>query len=196
MKGKEFDTKNSPICFVYLEMTGLEAQKHEIVEIGLVKASQSDLKIIETWEAKVHPEHLETSDPKALEISGYNPDGWKKAISLKEMMEILSEKTNGTVLAGFVAFADYSFLDAAVTKTGIPLDFHKRFLDINSYAYAKLDYDWNDTGLSALCKKLGISLENHHTAMADALASYEVYKIVSQETPLKQKKAVKRFTEG
>jgi len=140
------------------------------------------LKIIETWDVKIRPEHLETADPKALEISGYNPEGWKNAISLKEMMEILTEKTKGTVLAGFVPFADYSFLDAAVTKTGIPLDFHRRFLDINSYAYAKLGYGWNDTGLSALCKKLGINLENHHTAMADALAAYEVYKSVSRET--------------
>ncbi|OGF69208.1 hypothetical protein A2643_04075 [Candidatus Nomurabacteria bacterium RIFCSPHIGHO2_01_FULL_39_220] len=182
MKGKEFNTKNSPICFVDLEMTGLEAHKHEIVEIGLVKASQPDLKIIETWEVKIRPEHLETADPKALEISGYNKDSWGKAVSLKGMMEILAEKTKGTILAGFVPFADYSFLDAAVTRTGIPLDFHRRFLDINSYAYAKLGYDWNETGLSALCKKLGISLENHHTAMADALAAYEVYKKVSRET--------------
>src|SRR3989338_7177168 len=121
MKGKEFDTKNSPICFVDLEMTGLEAKKHEIVEIGVVKATQPGLKIIETWDVKIRPEHLETADPKALEISGYNPEGWKNAISLKEMMEILTEKTKGTVLAGFVPFADYSFLDAAVTKTGIPL---------------------------------------------------------------------------
>lgn len=178
MKGKEFDTKNSPICFVDLEMTGLEAQKHEIVEIGLVKTLQPDLKIIETWEAKVRPEHIETADPKALEISGYNPEGWKNAISLKEMMGILSQKTQGTILAGFVAFADYSFLDAAVTKTSIPLDFHRRYLDINSYAHAKLGYDWNETGLSALCKRLGISLDNHHTALADALACYEVYKRV------------------
>ena len=178
MKGREFDTKDSPICFVDLEMTGLEAQKHEIVEIGLVKTSQPDLKIISTWETKVRPEHLETADPTALEISGYNPDGWKNAISLKEMMEILAEKTKGTILAGFVAFADYSFLDAAVTKTGIPLDFHRRYLDINSYAQAKLGYDWNETGLSALSKKLGIKLDNHHTAMADAMACYEAYKKV------------------
>ncbi len=181
MKGKEFDTKNSPICFIDLEMTGLEAQKHEIVEIGLVKASQPELDIIEKWEAKVRPEHLETADPKALGISGYNSEGWKNAISLKEMMEILSKKTEGAIMAGFVSFADYSFLDAAVTKTGIPLDFHRRYLDINSYTYAKLGYDWNDTGLSALCKKLGINLENHHTAMADALAAYEVYKMVKYD---------------
>src|SRR3989344_3988184 len=182
MKGKEFDTKNAPISFIDLEMTGLEGSKHEIVEIGLVKASQPGLEIIETWEAKVRPEHSENADPEALKISGYAPEKWKDAISLKEMMTILSEKSKGAIFAGFVPFADYAFLDAAVTQTGIPLDFHRRTLDVHSYVVAKMGYDWNDSGLSAICQKLGIKLENHHTALADAMACYEIYKKVSRET--------------
>lgn len=182
MKGKEFDTKNAPISFIDLEMTGLEAQKHEIVEIGLVKVSQPELEIIETWEAKVIPEHLETADPESLKISGYKQEAWKDAISLKQAMELLSEKSKGSILAGFVPFADYSFLDAAVTKTGIPLDFHRRTLDIHSYAVAKMGYDWNDSGLSTICQKLGIKLEQHHTALPDAMACYKIYKYVSRET--------------
>ncbi|HBT81787.1 hypothetical protein A2757_03245 [Candidatus Giovannonibacteria bacterium RIFCSPHIGHO2_01_FULL_48_47] len=182
MKGKEFDTKNAPISFIDLEMTGLESAKHEIIEIGLIKASQPELEIIETWEAKIIPEHLETADPESLKISGYKQETWGGAISLKQAMELLSEKSKGTILAGFVPFADYSFLDAAVTKTGIPLDFHRRTLDVHSYVVAKMGYDWNDSGLSAICQKLGIKLENHHTALADAMACYEIYKKVSRET--------------
>ncbi|MDP3785243.1 MAG: 3'-5' exonuclease [bacterium] len=181
MKGKEFDTKNAPISFIDLEMTGLESAKHEIVEIGLVKAFQPGLEVMETWEAKVRPEHLETADPEALKISGYDPEKWKEAISLEEMMAILSEKSRGTILAGFVPFADYAFLDAAVTRTGIPLDFHRRTLDVHTYVVAKMGYDRNESGLSFLCQKLGISPGNHHTAMADAMACYEVYKRVATD---------------
>ena len=183
MKGKDFDTKNAPISFVDLEMTGLESMKHEIVEVGLVKVSQPDLKIIETWETKVKPEHLETADPEALDISGYNPDGWKDAITLKEMMVILSEKSKGSILAGFVPFADYAFLDAAVTQTGIPLDIHRRILDVNPYIVAKMRWVFGENGLSSTSKKLDVKLEKHHTALADAMATYEVYKKVSRETP-------------
>jgi|SRR3989344_6816532 len=186
MKGKEFNTKTAPICFIDLEFTGLESAKHEIVEIGMVKASQPGLDIIETWEAKIKPDHLETADPEALDISGYNPDGWKNAITLKEMMTILSEKSKGAILAGFVPFADYAFLDAAVTRTGIPLDFHRRTLDVHTYAVAIKGYDRNESGLSFLSKELGIDLDNHHTALADAMACYEVYKKVSRETGIDQ----------
>ena len=179
MKGQEFDTKNAPISFIDLEMTGLESAKHEIVEIGLVKVFQPGLEVMETWEAKVRPEHLETADPEALKISGYDPEAWKDAISLQEMMTILSEKSKGSILAGFVPFADYAFLDAAVTRTGIPLDFHRRTLDVHTYVAAKMGYDRNESGLSFLCQKLGIDPGRYHTALADAMACYEVYKRVA-----------------
>ena len=176
MKGKDFDTKNAPISFIDLEMTGLEAAKHEIVEIGLVKVSQPDLRVIETWDVKVMPEHIESADPEALKISGYKPENWDKAISLEEMMKQLSPKIQGTILAGFNGYADYSFLDVAVTKTGIPLDFHRRVLDVNPYAAAKLGYQFGENGLGTLSKNYGINLENNHTALADAIAAFELYK--------------------
>ncbi|MBI4059613.1 3'-5' exonuclease, partial [Candidatus Giovannonibacteria bacterium] len=163
MKGKEFDTKNAPISFIDLEMTGLEGSKHEIVEIGLVKASQPGLEILETWEAKVRPERLGAADLESLKISGYDEERWKNAVSLQEMMRILSEKVRGTILAGWNISTDYAFLDAAVTRTGIPLDFHKHVLDVNSYAAARLGYDWGMSGLNTTAKNLGIALEGHHT---------------------------------
>ena len=87
MRREEFEVKNIPISFLDLEMTGLEGHRHEIVEIGLVKASQPDLKIIETWEIKVRPEKLSEADPIALKISGYDKEKWKEAVSLKEAMD-------------------------------------------------------------------------------------------------------------
>jgi len=176
MKGKEFFTSNSPISFIDLEMTGLEGFKHEIVEIGLVKASQPDLSIIEKWEIKVKPENVSLADPDSLKISGYDPEKWSGAVPLNEAIQILSIKVKNTILAGFNVSTDYSFLDSAVTKTGIPLDFHKRVLDVNSFAIAKLGYEWHEVGLVGLSKRLDIAHENHHTGLSDAMACYEIYK--------------------
>lgn len=176
MKGKEFDAKNAPLSFIDLEMTGLEGFKHEIVEVGLVKVSQPTLDVIEIWEVKVRPDRLSEADPDSLKISGYNEEAWEDAVSLKEMMAALSEKVTGTILAGWNISTDYAFLDAAVVKTGYPLVFHKRVLDVNSFAAGKLGYDWGSVGLHTLSKKLGIQTGNHHNALSDAKACFEIYK--------------------
>ena len=175
MKGIVFDPKIAPLSFIDLEMSGLEGSKHEIVEVGLVKVSQPELEIIETWEAKVRPEHLENADPTALKISGYNEKGWRDAISLKEMMSALASKIEGTILIGSNISCDYAFLDAAVTKTGIALNFYRRVLDVNSFAYGK-GYDIGALGVSSLSKKLGIESVGRHTALPDAMATYQIYK--------------------
>lgn len=180
MKGKDFDTKICPISFIDLEMTGLESTKHEIVEIGLVKVSQPDLIVIEKWEAKVRPMHPETGDPVAVEISGYDQEKWKDSIMLQEMMQIFAVKVKGTILAGFNVSSDYSFLDVAITQTGIPLDVHRRILDVNPFAVGKKGWVFGENGLGSMTKLLGIKLENHHTALADAVATYEVYRKVVQ----------------
>ncbi|MBI2023947.1 3'-5' exonuclease [Candidatus Giovannonibacteria bacterium] len=176
MKGKDFDTKIAPISFIDLEMTGLESSKHEIIEIGLVKTSQPGLEVIETWEIKVKPLHLGTADPEALKISGYDENAWKNAISLKEMMNLLAPKIKGSILAGFNVSCDYAFLDVATTQTGIPLDFHRRILDVNAFICGKLGCIFGEKGLSSFSKEFNINLDKHHTALADAMAAYELYK--------------------
>ncbi len=177
MKLLDFDTREAPISFIDLEMTGLESAKHEIIEIGLVKASQPDLEIIEKWEIRVKPEQLETSDPEALKVAQYDKEKWQNAVSLFEAMNILALKIDRTILAGWNVATDYSFLDQAFSKTGIQLNFFKHILDINSYTKARLNMSWGSGGLSNTCKKLGVTRENEHTALSDALATYEIYRI-------------------
>ncbi|MBI4059771.1 hypothetical protein HY406_01795 [Candidatus Giovannonibacteria bacterium] len=52
-------------------------------------------------------------------------------------------------------------------------------MDVNSYAAARLGYDWGMSGLNTTAKNLGIALEGHHTALPDAMACYEVYRKVA-----------------
>ncbi|MCR4306655.1 MAG: exonuclease domain-containing protein, partial [Candidatus Yonathbacteria bacterium] len=95
--------KERNLAFIDLETTGLELKKHEIIEIGCIVARQipressetggAYLEIIEEFEIKVKPEHIETADPVGLEINGYREDDWKDAVTLPEAMRIVAEKT-------------------------------------------------------------------------------------------------------
>jgi DNA polymerase-3 subunit epsilon len=177
--------KKRNLAFVDLETTGLDADRHEIIEIGAVIARQlpqpgrgNDLEIIDQFEFKVRPEHLETSDPEALRINGYNAADWLFAVDLPKALETLSAKAEGAMLVAQNVSFDALFLDKAFARTGVSnkMDFHR--IDLLSMAYAKLYHDERAQrfSLRALCEHFEIKNDRAHTALADIRATVEVYK--------------------
>ncbi len=177
--------KKHNLAFIDLETTGLDAERHEIVEIGCIIAHQIErsgrgpaIEIIEEFDVRVKPEHLETSDPEALKINGYNEMDWVFAVDLTQAIKQLADKTeNAMLVAQNVAF-DWLFLEKAFVKTGVPnkMDFHR--IDLLSMAFAKL---YNDPraqrfSLRALCEYFEIKNDKAHTALADIRVTYEIYK--------------------
>lgn len=181
--------KKKDLAFIDLETTGLDAERHEIIEIGAIIARQipkdgqgNELEIIEEFDLKIKPEHIETSDPEALNINGYNEMDWMFAISLESAMKLLAEKTEGAMLVAQNVSFDWLFLEKAFFKTGIQnkMDYHR--IDILSMAYAKLYHDprAQKFSLRSLCEYYEIKNERAHTALADIRAEYEVYKKLIQ----------------
>ncbi len=175
---KYMDLKKAPLAFIDLETTGFEFMDKEIIQIGIVIASQPDLEVLDEIEINVKPFHIETADPEALEIVGYTEEGWKDAVSLKEAMEIVAEKTKGCIMVGHNVPFDWAFLEKAFEETGIAdtMDYHR--LDTISIAWAKLQNDPNITrfSLSELAPHFGIENKKAHTALSDARTTYELYK--------------------
>ncbi len=177
--------KKRNLAFIDLETTGLDADKHEIIEIGCIIARQverdgrgNDLEVIEEFDLKVKPEHIETSDPESLKINGYHEMDWMFAVSLEQAMKMLAEKTDGAMLVAQNVAFDWLFLEKAFAKTGIEnkMDFHR--IDILSMAYGKLYHDDRAQrfSLRALCEYFDIKNDRAHSALADIRAEYEVYK--------------------
>src|SRR3989338_2451792 len=52
-------------AFIDIETTGLDVINHEIIEIGCVLTTP-ELQVIEEFEMKIKPEHLENADPVSL----------------------------------------------------------------------------------------------------------------------------------
>lgn len=166
------------ISLVDLETTGLDATMHEIIEMGVVVFDKTTLEILATLDLRVLPEHLDRASPRALEINGYTPKGWKEAVPLSEAMTRFALVTVGSqFLAQNVVF-DWAFIQEASRTTNIPLALERPTLDLPSIAWGKIPHtkvqSWS---LKTLATYLGVPPEPKvHRALNGALCGYEVYK--------------------
>ena len=169
--------KKHNLAFIDIETTGLNLQKHEIVDIGVIITTPT-FEIIEEFEIKIKPEHLETADPVSLKISHYDPVNWVDARSFKDGIQILSEKVKDCIMVGHNVAFDAGFLEYAFSQNGITNTMHYHKLDTISIAWAKLHREPNleHFSLRELCLRFGIKNEDAHTGLGDARATFELYK--------------------
>ena len=165
------------LAFIDIETTGLNVLKHEIIEIGCVLSSPS-LEVIEEFELKIKPEHIEDADPVSLKISHYDSLKWSEAYTLKKAMKIFSKKVKDSIMVGQNVAFDSGFLEHAFSKTNISNTMHYHKLDTISLAWAKLhrDPDLDHFSLREMCVRFGIKNEHAHTALSDARATFLLYK--------------------
>ncbi len=164
-------------AFIDIETTGLNMLKHEIIEIGCVFATP-DLKVIEEFELKIKPKHIENADPIALKVNHYNEKNWENAYSLEEAIRIFADKTKDCIMVGHNVAFDAGFLEHAFNKNEIQNTMHYHKLDTVSIAWAKLhrEPDLEHFSLRELCVRFNIENKNSHTGLGDARATYELYK--------------------
>lgn len=169
-----------PLAFVDIETTALGRDKGEIIELGVVVAKMKDgvLTVIDELDLKIQPKHIETAEPQALRINGYNEADWLFAVSLEEAMKAFVQKTKAAIFMAHNITFDYPFIEEALQKTGIEHEMHFQKIDTLSLAFGVL-HTTNDMGklsLRMLCEKYGIDNKKAHSAFADAYALYEVFK--------------------
>lgn len=169
--------KKHNLAFVDIEATGLNLLNHEIIEIGGV-ITTPDFAVIEEFDLKIKPQNLESADKVSLKISNYDETKWKNAISLKEAMELFSQKVKDCIMVGHNVSFDSGFLEHAFAKTGVLNSMHYHKLDTISIAWAKLHRapDLEHFSLRELCLRFGIKNEQSHTALSDARATFLLYK--------------------
>lgn len=176
MKGKR-------LAFIDIETTGTNPEKHEIIELACVLVDEDDkggYKIIDEFEMKIKPTHLETAEQDALRINGYNDGDWLFAYNLAEAMGHLAKKCDGTVMVAQNISFDYSFIVKAFHAAGIADPFFYAKLDTIPMAYLKHRDNPRLTTytLRSLCDFYGIKNTQAHTALADTRATFEVFKML------------------
>lgn len=169
-----------PLAFIDVETTGLDNDTAEIIELGVViaKLKDNELVITDQIDLKIRPEHLETAEPAALRINGYNEADWLFAVSLQDAMKNFADKTEGAIFVAHNATFDYGFIERAFKKTGVPNKMHYHKLDTIALAFGILinNDDMNKFSLKALTEYYGIENKKAHSAFADAYATYELFK--------------------
>ena len=158
---------NNDIVVFDLETTGTDALKCEIVEIGAVKISKG--KIVETFETLVKPScHIPEETTK---IHGITDEMVANSPSIKQVLpDFYKFCYDCTIIAYNIDF-DYKFISVWGKKQGIIFNNKQKdaLLLVRLYVPGLKNFK-----LTTVCKKMGISLENAHRAVHDAMATAEV----------------------
>ena len=165
---------------VDLETTGLDAQQHEIIELGIVVfEAEAPFTIIDTLNLKIKPEHPETGSAAAYRVNGYTEEAWKDAVTLKEAITRIWD-VNGISKSNFCSYNvtfDWSFMQEAYKKLGEREPFHHLKLDMFSLAWGRIPQgNLNRWNLKSVCEYLGVPPEPEvHRALNGAMAAYNSY---------------------
>jgi len=178
--------KNRPILFLDFEMTGLDVNRHEIVEIAALVVRQPDLAVTNSYYTKVQPQHIETAVPESLELIDFTPQNWQAAIPLRRALVELSSLAPDCVLAGFGIQNEWNFLIYALDQEKLPYFFNHNLIEVWTLAFSKYfrDPQVSNIGLTNLCRMLNIPLERHKPD-SDIRATYEIFKRLVNQNPAK-----------
>ncbi|MDP3880661.1 MAG: 3'-5' exonuclease [bacterium] len=179
-KFKDTPLEELDLVFFDCEFTGLEILKHELIEIGFVKAKAKTLEFIEEGDIKILPQHIETADPHSLQLNGYNEEEWKnEGVGKKEGLEEFLRHTENCMLIGHNVNADRMFVQKALEEVGLKPNFHYKSLDTLSLGWAKLKDKGNFKTfslLNELAPHFEVDTGREHRAIDDARTTYQVFK--------------------
>ena len=177
------------LAFIDTETTGLNPDRHEVIEFACIIVRQierpgrgPETEIVEEFEIKIKPEHIENAEETALRINGYTEEDWIFAIDAKNAWEHIAKKVAGCNMVSHNITFDHAFVTKSLEKYNVENTFHFHKIDTISMAFARL-YDRPDVqkfSLRALCDFFKVENSKAHTALADTRALYEVYKKMMQ----------------
>lgn len=155
-----------------LETTGLSPVDDRIIEIGAVKIV--DGVIVDTFNELVNP-NKEISQV-ITNITGITNKDVENAKSFDEICGNLIEFLSDYPILGHNIIMDYSMLKESFYRCGIK--YNTKGIDTLLIARKLLPH-LEKRNLTYLTEYFNIEVSEHHRAYSDALASYELYKILS-----------------
>lgn len=166
------------LCFADTETTGLDENKHEVIEIAAVIYDPVADKIVDEWSKKIAPSHIETASPEALRINGYAANPGLYDGNLKSSLIKFNSLAKDCMIIGQNIKFDTKFIRKHMDELGIKPSFGRhQELDLMAMAWPALCNDPDIQGLSLahLCDYFKVSNLGAHAALTDCRRSFEVY---------------------
>jgi len=151
-----------------LETTGFSADKNRIIEIGAVKIENGE--ITDRFSTFVNPE---VPIPfRIVKLTTITDEMVKDAPVISEILPKFLEFCEGAVLVAHNAKFDTGFIRENCKRLGIPYD----YTAVDTVGISRVLFpDSKKHTLDVLCKRMGVSLENHHRAVDDAEATAMIF---------------------
>lgn len=176
------NNKNKMI-FLDTETTGLDAWKygkphHEIIELALIVHEGGEEVYRNCW--KFFPRRIETADPVALKINGFNLDVWEKeAIEVrKSFIDSLCSIMDGGVVVGHNVKFDIGFLRAMFKDFDVKFKFPP---ELDTKTLARMVWGFESLKMDDIRKNVdGMTCEGNHRALKDTEDCVYIYEQFQQ----------------
>ena len=170
--GSPIDISHLPATFVVfdLETTGLDSEKHQIIEIGAIRVNR-DSNQHETYQNLVHAKRK--LPKKIVELTGITDDLLKaEGVPLAQALTEFSEFVGDLRLISFNSQFDLAFLHAAAGQHNL------QFSNPSSCALKLARRAWptrQSFRLVDLARDGNLSMSNQHRALGDCERALHVY---------------------
>lgn len=189
------------LCAIDCETTGFDAHFHELIQIAIVPLD-SNIQIrkdVQPFNIELIPDHPERADAQATEVHRLKmadlcANGFDREAA-KDLLEAWIDKLGLPLNKGGVNRCkiiplgqNYAF-DMGFIKRWLGVDFYQELFHYHykdtmiaaaylndAAAMQAEDVPYSKIGLKWLCNKLNVQLDRHHDALADAVATAEVYR--------------------
>lgn len=160
------------LVFVDLETSGLDPEKHEILNLAAVRVRSDFSKVVGKVDRLVRLERPQDAEREALEVNRYNPQEWRQAVparvALVEFGELMRPTEEVLVIGHNAARFDWPFIRRGFEREKLVALDPKYVIDTGSLAWPLVAKGIVDSiSLERLCSVYGISNVGAHRAMAD-----------------------------
>ena len=178
------------LLLIDLETTGLDAQKHEIIQIAAILLDKKTLKEKEIFSSFISPLRWKNRDLESMKVNGIKLDQLKGAPSLKTVLSQFNKifKPQEVVLSHYGGPLDMDFMREAYKKAGLKWQFDYHYFNLWAVFYAflasrnKLKNSKKFTGFSLddFMKEFKIKSNSRHDALEDGRIEAEVLRRIMQ----------------